>query len=150
MWHSTVAEAAHVAHHSDRGIHHECMGRKDMEKRLKQYIVYLESLGSEHWSKLTEEQKQEKLESARLQIAWFQHERLVHLIVTMTFAVMMVMSIIGGILAEYIPLFILGGAFLILLAPYIRHYYILENGVQQMYRLYDKLADKNDGISFSN
>ena len=31
---------------------------------------------------------------------------------------------------------------LILLIPYIRHYYILENGVQKMYKQYDKMMEK--------
>ena len=34
-------------------------------------------------------------------------------------------------------------ALLILLIPYIRHYYILENEVQKMYGQYDKMVEKN-------
>ena len=33
-------------------------------------------------------------------------------------------------------------AFLVLLIPYVRHYYILENEVQKMYGQYDEIVSK--------
>ena len=39
-------------------------------------------------------------------------------------------------------LLVLFVALLVLLIPYIAHYYILENGVQKMYRQYDELIKK--------
>ncbi len=33
---------------------------------------------------------------------------------------------------------------LILLVPYIAHYYFLENGVQKLYGIYDKICEKAD------
>ena len=33
---------------------------------------------------------------------------------------------------------------LVLLIPYIRHYYILENEVQKMYSQYDRMVEKRD------
>jgi hypothetical protein len=36
-------------------------------------------------------------------------------------------------------LLVLLALFLVLLVPYIMHYYLLENSVQKMYRQYDKL-----------
>ena len=41
-----------------------------------------------------------------------------------------------------IALSIMAVLFLVLLIPYIRHYYILENEVQKMYVQYDKLLEK--------
>jgi hypothetical protein len=32
-------------------------------------------------------------------------------------------------------------AFMCLLIPYIAHYYLLENGVQKMYRQYDRMLE---------
>ena len=32
--------------------------------------------------------------------------------------------------------------FFVLLIPYIRHYYILENGVQRLYEYYDQIRDQ--------
>ncbi len=69
-------------------------------------------------------------------ISFYQHERLVHLIVTMTFAVMTVISffmLAGGATLLTVGLSLL---FLALTVPYVMHYYFLENSVQEMYRLY--------------
>lgn len=69
-------------------------------------------------------------------IKFYQHERLIHLIVTMTFAVMTVLSIVllvtaGGTAAVLLSLMFLG-----LTVPYVAHYYFLENSVQALYKLY--------------
>ena len=83
----------------------------------------------------------DKLMSEHLvQIHFFQHERLIHLIVTMTFALLTIITLgIMLIINNYwiILLFLL---FLLLLIPYIRHYYILENSIQKMYDQYDKMV----------
>lgn len=73
------------------------------------------------------------------QIGFFQHERLIHLIVTMTFALMTIMTLVGICMTGYMPLAALMVLLLVLLIPYIRHYYILENGTQTLYRYYDLL-----------
>ena len=72
-------------------------------------------------------------------ISFFQHERLIHLIVTVLFALMTLMSVLGTILSGQLSLSLLVLVLLVLLVPYIRHYYILENGVQQLYAFYDRL-----------
>lgn len=70
----------------------------------------------------------------RTNIGFFQHERLIHLIVTMTFALLTVGSLAISFSTFYfLPLFIL---FLCLEVPYVFHYYKLENGVQKLQRLY--------------
>ena len=53
------------------------------------------------------------------QIAFFQHERLVHLIVTMTFAVLTMLSFGIVLLTQLIQLTVLTAALLVLLIPYI-------------------------------
>ncbi len=74
-------------------------------------------------------------------IEFYQHERLIHLIVTMTFAVMTVISFgLMCIKAEFVLLALL---FLALTIPYIFHYYFLENSVQEMYELYYKVYAKS-------
>ncbi len=78
-------------------------------------------------------------EQALIQIKFFQHERLIHLIVTMTFALMTVMTLMGICSSGYLPLAALMVLLLVLLIPYIRHYYILENGTQTLYRYFDTL-----------
>ena len=91
------------------------------------------------------EQKRQRAERKRVrkemlvQIGFFQHERLIHLIVTVTFAILAVGSLIASLLLQLAAIYILTVLFLILLVPYIRHYYILENGVQKLYSLYEDM-----------
>ena len=85
-----------------------------------------------------------KDEMARLlvQIGFFQHERLIHLIVTVLFGLAVVITFPAYLIIQDISLLILGGLFLCLLFPYIIHYYHLENGVQQLYLFYNELELK--------
>ena len=76
------------------------------------------------------------------QILFFQHERLVHLIVMVLFALMTFMSICIAIIADYLYMFFGTIALLILLIPYISQYYLLENEVQHMYEQYDFMIKK--------
>lgn len=73
------------------------------------------------------------------QISFFQHERLIHLIVTMTFAVLTLLSFGIVLMTQLFPLLLLTGALLVLLIPYIFHYYLLENETQKMYAQYDRI-----------
>jgi len=94
----------------------------------------------------TDEELSVLRKQALTQIGFFQHERLIHLIVTMTFALMTVMTLMGICMTGYLPLVALMVLLLVLLVPYIRHYYILENGTQTLYRYYDFLEkDRTPG-----
>lgn len=81
----------------------------------------------------------EYLEYLARWIGYIQHERLIHLIVTMTFAIMSIMTIMlffmSGNPAVLGALFI----FVVTLGFYVRHYFILENKTQYLYDLYDKI-----------
>ncbi|MCM1050115.1 MAG: hypothetical protein NC433_17005 [Clostridiales bacterium] len=118
-----------------------------MEERLKSYIAYMEKL-SESWDKNSEaadlQKKNKQMEDLLIQIGFFQHERLVHLIVTITFALLTMLAILGTIIEPQPALFVLILLLVVLLAPYIRHYYILENGVQKLYKYYDMLLKALD------
>ncbi len=74
------------------------------------------------------------------QIAFFSHERLIHLLVTLMFAGLTFAVFFFCISEINLGLIILLIALMILLVPYIMHYYLLENGVQKMYRQYDELV----------
>ena len=78
------------------------------------------------------------------QIIFFQHERLIHLIVTVLFAILTfaVFFLLISLPVWNTGLFILLIALLVLLIPYIAHYYILENGVQKMYKQYDEILKR--------
>lgn len=74
-----------------------------------------------------------------IQVSFFQHERLVHLIVTVAVAILTLLSAGIFIITMYAPVVVLFVFFMILLVPYIMHYYLLENEVQRMYEQYDKM-----------
>lgn len=83
----------------------------------------------------------EKLLARHLeQIAFFSHERLIHLLVTLMFAGLAFAVFFFCITEINLGLLLLLAALMILLVPYIMHYYLLENGVQKMYRQYDELV----------
>ncbi len=76
------------------------------------------------------------------QIEFFQHERLIHLMVTLTFALLAILSLILAYVSTQIATFALFFVILILLIPYIKHYYLMENETQKMYDQYDKILEK--------
>ena len=82
-----------------------------------------------------------------------QHERLIHLLVTILFALLMFLCIIGFFVSDNIGILAAAVLMLVLLVPYIAHYYFLENGVQKLYSLYDKVCKKvidNSGGRYEN
>lgn len=116
-----------------------------MEKKLKDYISYIEALLTEPEAEDAKEAKRQRADRKKackdmlIQIGFFQHERLVHLIVTVTFSLLTVGTLIACLFIQQLALYCLTILFLVLLIPYIRHYYILENGVQKLYCLYEEM-----------
>lgn len=110
-----------------------------MEKRILNYRKYIDELlmrSDLDWEAVIREHL--------IQISFFQHERLIHLIVTITFAILEVI-VIGLCVVSFTPgVGLLAIALLILLIPYVRHYYILENEVQKMYWQYDKMVERKE------
>lgn len=86
-----------------------------------------------------QEMVQDKLKEHLVQVGFFQHERLIHLIVTVTFALLEMLAIVISVISDSLFTLLLPIVILILLIPYIRHYYILENEVQKMYGQYDRM-----------
>ena len=76
------------------------------------------------------------LDYHRDHIGYFMHERLVHLIVMVLFALSTVACFLVIAVTEKVILIPLAAALLCLLIPYIKHYYFLENSTQKLYRLY--------------
>ena len=88
---------------------------------------------------IMQEMVQDKLKEHLVQVGFFQHERLIHLIVTVTFALLEMLAIVLSVISDSLFTLLLPIVILILLIPYIRHYYILENEVQKMYVQYDRM-----------
>ena len=76
-------------------------------------------------------------------IGYFQHERFVHLIVTMFFALFSLMMLFSFMYFEELMLGLLFVIFGITTCFYIKHYYLLENKTQYLYTLYDRISQKN-------
>ena len=114
-----------------------------MERRLKRYLARMEELTGSRETLRTMDAavRRQTADELLVQIQFFQHERLVHLIVTVTFAILTLMALLGCVLEPQPAIFALVALLLVLLVPYIRHYYILENGVQKLYVCYDCLIE---------
>ncbi len=119
-----------------------------MERRILTYRCYVDALFARDevdWERVKEEHL--------AQIAFFQHERLIHLIVTVVFALLTMAAVCMSYLlmafgAEgAIGWLLVTAVLLVLLIPYVRHYYILENEVQKMYRQYDRIVART-GLNF--
>ncbi|MEE3392111.1 MAG: hypothetical protein VZR00_02015 [Lachnospiraceae bacterium] len=107
-----------------------------MKNRILNYYDRIEKLLDKDspdtdWEDLLAEHK--------TQIAFFQHERFVHLLVTVLFAILTFMSLIAFAALQQLAFGILCVPLFILLIPYIGHYYLLENTTQKMYIQYDRI-----------
>ena len=76
-------------------------------------------------------------------IQFMQHERLIHLLVTILFAFLLMFGFILIFIYFSWIMVIFTGIIFIVEIFYIFHYYKLENGVQKMYRVYDEIVKQN-------
>ena len=107
-----------------------------MEKKLKAYIK--EAI------ELAEHPTDETRKYHETMVQHFQHERLIHLVVTMFFAlftilffaiyIMLTINAPKGVWGQIITngSGVIFAILVVVLAFYIRHYYLLENGVQKL------------------
>ncbi len=107
-----------------------------MEKRLKLYLEFYRSAAERE---IDIGERESFRREMLVQIQFFQHERLIHLIVTVLFALLAVITILASLIIQEPAVLLLCLMFIVLLIPYIRHYYILENGVQKLYEYYDRI-----------
>lgn len=102
-----------------------------MAKELTEYIEKTDKLIK---SKRVSE---DDVKNHLVKIEFFQHERFIHLIVTMSFALFDVLFIFLSIMC--CPLVFMIPVLTIFLFFYVIHYYKLENGVQYLYKQYDDM-----------
>lgn len=114
-------------------------GAVNIKKYFSEYIAAMLSALEDENSDF-EKLKREIL----VKIQFMQHERLIHFLVTILFALLMFMSLIGFFISENLGMLAAAALMLILLVPYVAHYYFLENGVQKLYGIYDKICEKLD------
>lgn len=118
---------------------------RQMAKRIRRYIAYIDEL-----LKRNDVDFAREAERHLTQVGFFMHERLIHLIVLVLFAVLTVATCITFVVTDNISLLILALAFMVLLVPYILHYHLLENSVQYMYEQYDRMLEKAGIDAFVN
>jgi len=120
-----------------------------MDKSLRSYIDYIES----QVARLDDKKAKQKAEDLYYyhidRVHDFQHERSIHLLVTLFFAGLLILSIIGmmwiatlnisGMIFVSVLLLILGAILFVTVLFYVRHYYRLENGVQRLYLSTEKI-----------
>ena len=105
---------------------------------MRNYLdTYIKEIDKKLEGVITETDKKEHL----IKISFFQHERLIHLLVTLFYAIFVLASIYIGL---KMPLFtIVTVILLIFLLFYVRHYFFLENHVQYLYKQYDEMQKKH-------
>ena len=102
-----------------------------MKKYLYDYIAYVDNLIK------TGKYKKEDIENHLIKISFFQHERFIHLIVTLFFSLLFIIFLF--LIALHYVFSIIALIFMVFVICYIIHYYHLENGVQYLYKQYDEL-----------
>lgn len=107
-----------------------------MRKKIKRYIKQTDDKLQHPPEGIDYEEEQKR---HLIQIQFFMHERLVHEIVMALFALVTVMVFIATVIMPQFIFIILLLTLLVLLVPYIMHYFVLENGVQYMYEQYDEM-----------
>lgn len=115
-----------------------------MKHRIQEYLKYIDGILQEDKNDQEKDAGywDQEIVKHLEQIRFFQHERLVHLIVFSLVAVCTVMSILFYVAYEKIILLPLILMLFVLLVPYCMHYYLLENSVQKMYDQYDQMQAK--------
>ncbi len=113
-----------------------------MKKYVLETMNAVQKYIDEEMKSAPEEKTKEMLSEFETKISYYQHERLIHLLVTLAFAT--------WLLFEIYCLFVLPTEFLIagillvlilfgLTVGYVMHYYFLENSVQKMYHMRDEI-----------
>lgn len=83
----------------------------------------------------------------RAQISYLQHERLVHLLVTLFFGLAALLTLLFLVRHPQPLVGVLLLLLLVLLVPYLVHYYRLENGVQRWYHLANEIEGRAGNVS---
>ena len=102
-----------------------------MRKYIKEYLLEIEKC-----------KDKKEIDNLKTKISFFQHERLIHLIVTLFFALFSIIFTCICFYTKNILLYVITIVLYIIDIFYIVHYYVLENGVQKLYKIFDKLNSK--------
>lgn len=107
-----------------------------MKKYLYDYIKNIDLILKENKKVDYKKLKEEHL----IKIKFFQHERLIHLIVTLFYALFN--FLVFSFIKIFLPFIFIALILLIFLIFYVVHYFRLENGVQYLYKQYDLINER--------
>lgn len=115
-----------------------------MEKKIRAYEKYI---AEKDIAKMDASEKLALTRYHSQMVTLFQHERLVHLLVTLFFAFLAVVFVVAtgwliymlGVMMEMLPLYFITLILVVLTICYVKHYYFLENHVQGLYKYTEKL-----------
>lgn len=112
-----------------------------MNREIINHRIYVEEKLA---GQLSEQERKQLLKYHVKRVRDFQHERLIHLLVTFFFAILLIGAMLAWLYLPPagfpLPFYALLTILFVLEAAYIRHYYQLENGVQSLYALTEKLG----------
>ena len=114
-----------------------------MKAYMKETMAFVRTYIDEEMKDAPEERTRKVLAEFEKKISFFQHERLIHLIVTFFFALFLLIEIYAlfTLPFSYAPVCgVLVLLFFVLVVAYVFHYYFLENSVQQMYKMRDEIT----------
>ena len=114
-----------------------------MKAYMKETMAFVRKYIDEEMQSAPEERTRKVLAEFEKKISFFQHERLIHLIVTFFFALFLLMEMYAlfTLPFSYAPVCgVLVVLFFVLVVAYVFHYYFLENSVQQMYKMRDEIT----------
>ena len=114
-----------------------------MKAYMKETMAFVRKYIDEEMQSAPEDRTRKVLAEFEKKISFFQHERLIHLIVTFFFALFLLMEIYAlfTLPFRYAPVCgVLVVLFFVLVVAYVFHYYFLENSVQQMYKMRDEIT----------
>ncbi len=120
-----------------------------MEDKIREYEAFIKNKTSEPIGPI---ERVKLAEYHKEMVQNFQHERLIHLIVTLFFSgiALVLLGFLAydiayyGFALELLPFYALTVIVVILSGFYIKHYYFLENHVQGLYKYYKILRLKNE------
>lgn len=112
----------------------------NLTENIKVYETYLEKKLNQNTL------DHQDLTNHRAQIAYLQHERYIHLLVTGVVSIILFLTFMLCLFQDNILLYLLLIILIILDVFYVRHYYFLENTIQNWYRMETKIIKKIHNI----
>lgn len=113
-----------------------------MKKYIKEYMSKIDSFIANDLKDAQEDQIMNVLSEFDRKLSWFCHERLIHLLVTLAFALFLLFEIYAAMSMLNLFSAVMSLILLCLVVAYVFHYYFLENSVQKMYRMRDTIDEE--------